>query len=448
MSQSNLPLGYEPQRYSGLLALPTEVHLQIASWLEPRVLINKHDGRVSLSYQGSDATAHDTIVEHYTQYRDLFAVSLTCKSLVHVANTILYKRVSLLSTPASIKTAVNGSAWRFLRFLQTVSTNPKLAECVREVAFCFTKDAAVSNVDFSSGAESDIIIQTLFGPNNPYGIKQTLWRQKLSAPTEAMICSLILLSLPKLAGVALHARGGPHCDHWDLLTRWSRHHREQNTAFTEDIARLCHGLAATKIKKLYLSPGLGGLDISRIIMPTLTSLELDYSGQNNFVPRGKELISSVTKLSIRGLRADHSPASSHVFRSSRRMNTVCQELQLLLTKFCNLQSIHLETGTKDFLDTIIARGPSHHLDTIELYPEPGSLASVLDGFSMAHDVAAKISAGRPTFIRHVKIHCESGTNASHEKHIELCIPSLRRRMASLNFQVTIVLPSKIISVLE
>jgi hypothetical protein len=139
--------------------------------------------------------------------------------------------------------------------------------------------------------------------------EKSKWLIDLQHPTEAMICSLIMATLPSLKSVALYARFYPGHDGSEgriieVPKKIDQPYLESNCrSYLAEITCLSQGLYVTRIHSISLPTNLNGLHCAKLL--SLKTLSLDYSGTNSLVPVGKGSFTNVTTLKLQARLSDY-----------------------------------------------------------------------------------------------------------------------------------------------
>lgn len=184
--------------------------------------------------------------------------------------------------------------------------------------------------------------------------EKSTWLVDLKHPTEAMICSLVMATLPNIKSVALYPQIYPErkerapckpntcpCQysgaHVGTAGRPNNCHDESSEKhYRSDRAEidcLSQGLSVTSIQTLPLSTNLNGLHHAKL--PSLTTLSLDYSGPNPFVTVGKGSFTNVTtlKLQTRDVRGGYQERRAYANKTA-----------ILYKGFRNLRTVEFESS--------------------------------------------------------------------------------------------------------
>ena len=338
---------------SGLLTLPNELLIQVAEHLTA----SKCGGIIAGSTQ------------------DLTHLALVCKRLVPITNTVLYRSVTL-QAPDRHMSRKGPRQCVLPQFLRTILRHPRLGACVEEITLYFVKGKPVHPQGpvkkegmCTCGDCAKMLSITL------HSMRLTLdeniaWQKDLSHPTEAMVCGLILASLPNLRSVELHSEKLRKIDHL--------HGSNARIQARSDVDRLGHGLIGTKVQTISLSDALNGLRLSRL--PNLTRLIVDFTGSNRYIWADRTL-ANITALTIKGPVKDMDEAIFEI------------ELDMLLQYLPNLRSLEFESR----LIAKLRRIP-RHVDTVIFRPADGDFL---------HWVQSELNApAGPTKLRSIVLHWE------------------------------------------
>ncbi|KAF2135031.1 hypothetical protein P153DRAFT_278789 [Dothidotthia symphoricarpi CBS 119687] len=343
--------GNSPQ----LLKLPDEILCHIANYLAPVEAIGKYNGYGLINdhcNRPSDTGTTRTVLHmrasearrsYATGVQTLLSLALTCKRLRSVAYDVLYRRPAL-PQPVDMR---NGHLVSALpRFLQTIVERPELGGLVRHLAVWLWIAYPVRQVHGADeracvcgGCTQKVrsIVDALRLPEH----EKSKWLETLACPTEAMVCSLVLASLPNLQTLELYVRPLPSCWNHEVCVgsicgiekRGSD--RPPVMTDTSEVTVLSRGLALTRIHTLILSTDLNGLN--RAGLPSLTTLTLDFSKRNPFVMVAKGSFANVATLKIQGSAMDPTghdqPFVDHQLK-----------LELLFSKLPQLRTLEFETG--------------------------------------------------------------------------------------------------------
>jgi len=243
--------------------------------------------------------------------RILLDVALTCKRLAPVAQEALFASVSV-PQPRQPLAADSRHHSPLTRFLYTAVNRPELASKTKDLSMLIWKGKAADQDklrDMDKGVcHCDQCIPTFIAALHHLNLshaEKSQWLVDLQHPTEAMICSLIITTLPNVKSVALYARiypghagtedTSPPAKPTDRYIHQAR--RIHPLSDLAEITCLAQGLSVTDIQTLSLSTNLNGLH--RAKLPSLAALSLDYSVSNPFVTVGKGSFVNVTTLKLR-----------------------------------------------------------------------------------------------------------------------------------------------------
>ncbi|KAH7091613.1 hypothetical protein FB567DRAFT_617275 [Paraphoma chrysanthemicola] len=314
---------YNNEKSANLLSLPNELLYQIVSYLVPThesipqaygfsaFSSGSYIPECVASLEDSDESDDDDDSEiprdsiagpiarnaHADAIGLLLDLAPVGKKLAPVVQEVLYVHVSL-PQPRDAPSPDTRYTSSISRFLQTIINRPDLAARVKQVSVWIYKGKAFSHFapahpDHPMGTSDPAFRVMLDQAMKNLSLKDAdfeAWRQNFPRPTEAMICGLVFAALAKLQTVAIYERPFPTPRNNEY-----EEHKLRNLYARSDeaeIACLSHGLAVTKIHSLALSANLNGLH--RAGLPSLTTLQLNYSEPNPFVTVGKGNFINVT----------------------------------------------------------------------------------------------------------------------------------------------------------
>ncbi|CAO2654018.1 Nn.00g107510.m01.CDS01 [Neocucurbitaria sp. VM-36] len=333
-----------------LLNLPNELLSQAAGYLVPTERICKTSGFGFVLEQQEHGSQEATRLRrnHAQSLQNLLNLGLTCKRLADVAQTILYRDVSLCQPRRDLQIDKR-SISAFPSFLRTIILHPELAAYVRHLAVWIFKNKPVylvDNFNNETACACESCLSKLNSIMNTLELShedKTSWLKDLKRPTEVIICSLILASLPNLRTLQIYARPlHPETLVGDLRSYGSP---LQTRTDTLEITRLSRGLATSKhLTYLTLSPHLNGL-ATYARLPTLTSLTVDFSSAHQFVSVPKSSFRNVTHLRIQAHTLDFLPTSQSAYNDTNEIYRFFQQkLDILLRGLRTVRTLEFESG--------------------------------------------------------------------------------------------------------
>ncbi|KAH6865140.1 hypothetical protein BKA58DRAFT_239700 [Alternaria rosae] len=265
------------------LTYRSELLFHIASHLEPDVKISKEDGYGSTTSLALHLTDQPTAIppqsaavtrqQHRGSTQSLLHLALTYKSLLPIAQESLFTNVSL---PRQVQDRECDGFYPspMLYFLRTIIERPDLVKQVRTLSIWIRRGVPIRPLQYLSESSdhipgslaakmADIVYTFPDGPQQ-YGAGHARWIQSLSCPSELMVASLILASLPQLQAAEIYAKAAPSFN----LGRWEKDNVYNNLGWflnrekETGIHRLSQGLGMTNINSLALSTNLDWLCIN------------------------------------------------------------------------------------------------------------------------------------------------------------------------------------------
>ncbi|KAH7091615.1 hypothetical protein FB567DRAFT_589494 [Paraphoma chrysanthemicola] len=324
---------------TSLMDLPDEIILQVTTLLETDLVVSEDDGWCLRQATYHSRDAYTSRYRYYKAIQPLHGLILTCRRLYRISHASLYRSVSLVQPLQS--RLIDSSLYSPLSsFVATTIKRPELHGKVLSLSVWLRKASDAPVVGASNGNELYHCGRELetFLSSSPFrGGEHEEWTRDLKRPTDAMLSSLALATLPNLQKARILGQ---------KLDGLHEH------AFRQDLEHLSRGLAKTHPTTLSLS---GPIEHISSKFPNVTHWIFDWFFEERAFLTHGSAFRNLSTIELRASRLNNDDYFQTDPSTQYRLNTLLSSLPRLRVLDMGAVFFTLAIRIPDHVETLIMR---------------------------------------------------------------------------------------------